>query len=115
MVWLNRYQMGGSIRNDQVVSLYGRIEAVFLPVEALVNIAEISRALVAWRYGLLQQEVELLEYVALGLTNAEIAARSKVAEEATIKNRLRVVFHKLGVANRNRAAAIAFRYGLGVE
>ena len=80
-----------------------------------MDIAELSRALVAWRYGLVRQEVDLLEHVALGLTNAEIAEISQVAEETTVKNRLRVVFQKLGVHNRSRAAAVALRFGLGFK
>jgi len=80
-----------------------------------MDIAEVTRALVAWRYGLVRQEVYLLEHVALGLTNAEIAEISQIAEENTVKNRLRVVFQKLGVDNRCRAAAVALRFGLGFK
>jgi DNA-binding NarL/FixJ family response regulator len=77
--------------------------------------AEIGRAILAWRYALSRQEIRLLEYVVQGLANAEIAEHMGIREENTIKNRLRIVFHKLGVSNRVQAAGIAAHYGIGFK
>jgi len=73
--------------------------------------AEVGRALAAWRYNLSRVEVALLEYIAYGLTNAEITARMDIAEESTIKNSLKTIFSKLGVSNRVQAAKIPMDYG----
>ena len=71
--------------------------------------------MIAWKYDLSRQEVQLVELIAEGLTNGEIAERVSVAEENTIKQRLKVLFRKLGVRHRVQAASIAARFGIGGE
>lgn len=56
-------------------------------------------------------EVQLLKLVAAGLSNKEIAARLSFAE-STVKNRLSMLFQKLGVADRTQAAIYAISVGL---
>jgi DNA-binding NarL/FixJ family response regulator len=56
-------------------------------------------------------ELRLLQLVASGLSNKEIATRLCFAE-STVKNRLSVVFQKLGVADRTQAAIYAITQGL---
>jgi DNA-binding NarL/FixJ family response regulator len=56
-------------------------------------------------------ELRLLQLVASGLSNKEIATRLCFAE-STVKNRLSVVFHKIGVADRTQAAIYAITQGL---
>jgi two-component system, NarL family, response regulator LiaR len=56
-------------------------------------------------------EVQLLKLVASGLSNKEIAARLSFAE-STVKNRLSVLFQKIGVEDRTQAAIYALTAGL---
>ncbi|MBI3964345.1 MAG: response regulator transcription factor [Chloroflexi bacterium] len=56
-------------------------------------------------------ELRLLQLVAAGLSNKEIAQRMSFAE-STVKNRLSVLFQKLGVTDRTQAAIYAITYGL---
>jgi DNA-binding NarL/FixJ family response regulator len=51
-------------------------------------------------------EVDVITLVGEGLTNAAIARRLRLSPR-TIRNRLSVIFHKLGVDNRTQAALLA--------
>jgi DNA-binding NarL/FixJ family response regulator len=57
------------------------------------------------------RELEVLQLVAKGLGNTEIAARLFIVE-GTVKNHLHNILEKLHVANRVQAAAYAIREGL---
>lgn len=57
------------------------------------------------------REREVLAYVGEGLSNAEIGARMHIAV-ATVKDYVKAVLSKLGVANRIQAAVLADRVGL---
>jgi DNA-binding NarL/FixJ family response regulator len=54
------------------------------------------------------REIEVLECVADGMTNKEIATRFGIAEE-TVKTHLKHLYEKLGVADRAQAVAVALR------
>ena len=56
-------------------------------------------------------EMQLLRLIASGLSNKEVAARLSFAE-STVKNRLSVLFQKIGVADRTQAAIYAITCGL---
>ena len=56
-------------------------------------------------------EVQVLHLVASGLSKKEIAARMSFAE-STVKNRLSVLFQKIGVADRTQAAIYAITNGI---
>jgi DNA-binding NarL/FixJ family response regulator len=58
--------------------------------------------------GLGERKVEILDLVAKGLTNAQIAKRLYLAE-STIKQHLRAAYKRLGVKNRNQAAGLLLR------
>jgi len=57
------------------------------------------------------REVQILETVADGKSNKEIAAALAIAED-TVKTHLRNLFEKLGAADRAQAVAIALRQNL---
>lgn len=54
------------------------------------------------------REVEVLDLIAIGLTNTDIAARLDVTVH-TVKFRLASIYRKLGVANRAQAVATYLR------
>lgn len=68
------------------------------------------------RLGLSPQQWKILELLAQGLPNKEIARRLGIAS-STVKNQLTVVFDQLGVSNRTQAAiaARALVQGRGVK
>ncbi|MFF5209600.1 LuxR C-terminal-related transcriptional regulator [Streptosporangium sp. NPDC000396] len=66
----------------------------------------VSRGGVAARPSLTPREVDTLAHVAVGCSNAEIAARLRVSVE-TVKSYLRSAMHKLGVHTRHAAVSAA--------
>ncbi|MDO8616380.1 MAG: response regulator transcription factor [Dehalococcoidia bacterium] len=60
---------------------------------------------------LTQREKEILQLVASGLSNAEIAARLYIVE-GTVKNHIHNILEKLHLQNRVQAAGFAIREGL---
>jgi DNA-binding CsgD family transcriptional regulator len=63
--------------------------------------------------GLSGRELEVLDLVAQGLTNREIAARL-VLSEHTVNRHVANILRKLGLTSRAAAASLAGREGLGV-
>jgi len=61
--------------------------------------------------GLSPREVEVLELVALRLTNKEIAEQLSISEH-TVKNHLKNILAKLQLRSRHQAAAYAVGHGL---
>ncbi len=57
---------------------------------------------------LTRREIEILQLVAQGLTNAEIAKRLKLSR-GTVESHVHHTIRKLDVSNRTEAAAWAFR------
>lgn len=60
------------------------------------------------------REVTVLEMLALGLTNGEMAERLAVTVHA-VKFHLSSIYHKLGVTNRTEAAVLYLRDGLPAD
>lgn len=58
-----------------------------------------------------EREQEVLQLLAQGLSNAEIAQQLFLSE-GTVRNYTSAIFTKLGVADRTQAAVMALRYGL---
>jgi DNA-binding NarL/FixJ family response regulator len=61
---------------------------------------------------LTEREGELLDSIARGLTNAEIAERLQISDK-TVRNHISSIFSKLGVEHRAQAIVVARRAGLG--
>ena len=74
-----------------------------LPCAATLTVSTISR--------LKPRERQIIRALAGGATNREIAARLGLREQ-TVKNRLSVIYGKLGVRNRLELAVLAGRDGL---
>ena len=55
-----------------------------------------------WYESLSEREVEVLRWMARGMSNAQIAAQMVVAE-STVKKHINHIFGKLGVENRTQA------------
>ncbi|WP_084658940.1 response regulator transcription factor [Thermogemmatispora onikobensis] len=60
---------------------------------------------------LTEKEIEIIRYVAQGMSNREIAAQLSYSEK-TVKNYLSVIFQKLGIRDRTQAAIFGLRQGL---
>ncbi|WP_088990777.1 response regulator [Micromonospora chokoriensis] len=101
------------IRGTDLVDAVRRVAAG----QSLLDPAVTARVLERIRNGveqphelrsLTEQERRILEYVAEGLTNREIAARMFLAEK-TVKNYMSSVLAKLGLERRTQAAVLATR------
>lgn len=60
---------------------------------------------------LTEKERAMLQMLAEGLSNKEIAQRLNYAQ-STVKNRLSIIFEKLGVSDRTQAAIYAITHGI---
>ncbi len=60
---------------------------------------------------LTNREIEILQLLALGLTNKQIAARLKISAH-TVKFHVSAIFSKLGTNNRVEAVNLGFKNGL---
>jgi DNA-binding NarL/FixJ family response regulator len=63
---------------------------------------------------LTRRERQILEHIARGLDNAQIAAHLDVSEK-TVRNHITAVFDKIGVENRAQAIVQAREAGLVIE
>ncbi len=58
-----------------------------------------------------EKEVEIIRYVATGMSNKEIAEKLAYSEK-TVKNYLSIIFQKLGMRDRTQVAIFALKQGL---
>ena len=58
------------------------------------------------------REVDVLQLIARGFNNADIAGRLHLSE-GTVRNYVSAIFAKLEVADRTQAAVLAIQYGFG--
>ena len=64
--------------------------------------------------GLTEREVAILELIAAGLTNDQIAAELFVSIN-TVKTHVRTAYRRIGADSRSRAVIWALRHGLGPQ
>ncbi len=64
--------------------------------------------------GLTTREAQILERIAQGLDNAQIAAHLDMSEK-TVRNHITRIFDKIGVENRSQAIVLARERGLGQQ
>jgi DNA-binding NarL/FixJ family response regulator len=83
-------------------------------LDAIYEFLPQARAGVASFEGLTAREQTILEHVAQGLDNAQIAARLELSEK-TIRNNLVIILDKLGVETRAQAIVRARDAGLGKD
>ncbi len=60
---------------------------------------------------LTEKELEIVRYIAAGMSNKEIANKL-VYSEKTVKNYLSIIFQKLNIRDRTQAAILALRQGV---
>jgi len=90
---------------------------IYLPpqllLQALSGMAESRKDGRSWRinkFGLTARQMEVLQHLAQGLSNKEIALATGLAE-GTVKVHVAAVFQALKVSNRNEAARAALNMG----
>ncbi len=83
------------------------VNYILRPVEEEINIP--SRA---WISTLNDKEKEILKLIAKGFDN-KIIAKRLFLEEQTVKNYISIIYSKMGVNDRVRAARKAIEAGLG--
>jgi DNA-binding NarL/FixJ family response regulator len=82
---------------SSVVSEFRRLSARLTPEDGLGQLNE--------------TDIRILQRVSAGMSNKEIANMLSLAE-STVKNRLSVVFEKIGVLDRTQAAIYAITHGI---
>jgi DNA-binding CsgD family transcriptional regulator len=92
--WLEGYEAGTKLNSEQALDL------------AEEAVSALDEELQRRSAGLTAREVEVLQLVADGLTNAEVADRL-VLSQRTVHAHLRSIFDKLGVNSRTAAAHVA--------
>ena len=105
--------MAAGSDSDETLSIVGPLRSILIPRHlGFEDPRELGKAMVAWNFLLSHAEVCLLQHIAEGLTNDEIAGNLGLAEEKTAKNRIQHLYSKLGVKSRVQATVIAVEHGL---
>jgi len=114
------YLVKGSETSEVVAAItaIGRGEAIFGPPVAQRILSFLTKPLSAFDDqifpGLSRREREILDLIATGMGNAEIAKRLSLSPK-TVRNNVSNVFTKLQVADRPQAIVRARNAGLGLQ
>ena len=100
-IWLGLRITG---RKERVI-----VHEVAVPVPASATFTRNEEKLAA--IGMTRRELEILELIAEGLSNREIAERAFVSE-STVKTHSSRVFEKLGAKRRTQAVQLGKEFGL---
>jgi len=106
-----------SARLREAIELAARGESLLDPAVAAKLVGEFARTPPAGKrdaaaeLGLSERELAVLQQLARGAANKEIAAALRIAE-GTVKNHVTSIFDKLGVSDRTQAALRARELGL---
>ena len=96
--------------DEDVASDIAAVETAVWKILARFDVEAVS-APGALQGRLSKREVQVLGYVASGMSNKEIASRLAISRQ-TVRNHLSHVFHKLQASNRTQAVINAMRTGL---
>lgn len=80
----------------------------------LANLVQRSGVAASRPYGLTPREHEVVEAIADGLSNRDIASRFGISQQ-TVKHHLTSIFSKMGVSSRLELALLAVREGIGSQ
>jgi two-component system, NarL family, response regulator YdfI len=112
-----RAALPGDISPDQLVAALHAASSGLLVLhpshanEALPAGSAPTRALDELAETLTRRELEVLQMLASGLSNKEIAARLSISEH-TVKFHVAAILGKLGASSRTEAVSLAIRRGL---
>lgn len=101
----------------EAIRAVARQEAVIdsaIAGRVLAELRQPSTAKSSEKTDLTERDLDILRFLAKGLSNQEIADKLSVAEK-TIRNRLSLIFRQLHLENRTQAALYALRKGLVSE
>ena len=98
-------EMGADAERARAETMLGKLRKASVTLPAEVADTPLG--------GLSRRELEVLDLVAVGLTNRDIAERL-VLSEHTVNRHVANILRKLGLTSRTAAASLAGRYGLGI-
>lgn len=115
---------GYLLKEVEMDELLAAVRSVFQG-DAVIDPAIASRVLAEFRgpepveekqqdHKLADRDIEILSYLAQGLSNQEIAEKLTISEK-TVRNRLSLIFKQLHLKNRTEAALYALKKGWGEE
>lgn len=111
------YLLKDAPREDLVKALRGTLEGrVYIDPgvagKLLNQLAPRSQPASALAHKLSERELDILQLIASGLSNARIAEQLHLSE-GTVRNNVSAILAKLQVNDRTQAALLAVQYGLG--
>jgi len=105
--------MAGATQPEQPqMSLFGPLRSIVIPEDLGMDEAEISRALLAWKFKLTPEEIETLELIIDDLTNDQITEKLGFESVNTTKDHIQRIYSKLQVRSRIQAVRVAVKNGL---
>ena len=101
---------GGTLTLDQVLGEHGKAN-VTTPAETAQPARPITKPSPSYSDGLTAHEVEVLRFIAKGLSDAQIAEQLVISPR-TVKNHLTLIYGKIQVSSRAAATRYAIEHHL---